>query len=341
MATDWKLVIIEYLNHGDQSKLQTSLRGLWLDIYPEHKLEVYHFLEASGLYEVFFNLFDFDLQSQEGELPWSHFLRILIELDITPPAELVKELNKNLKRQTLINENSDSLSGLHNALASKKRKDFFSFMKNRKEELLASAQIAQSERLEEQHIEYMQELKKISPSEFNVSGLISQHAKQKAEKILQKRLKQKNKPALRTASMPEDEKQLLEKISPQAQSFLESNKAKASDFAFLFRSFGEKKKAIEFVEQIDEIEKKDWHLLDYLFHGKQYISLLSHCTHLKEKYAHTPDALFPISYAEAIALWELGEKVPAIDLMAQIVAMRPGFKSASEILDHWKEESFE
>jgi hypothetical protein len=152
----------------------------------------------------------------------------------------------------------------------------------------------------------------------------------------------------KSSSAPEDsqildkeELELINKLKEQASDFLKNKKVNPEDFAYLFRTLGDGKLAVDFIYQNKDEGKKDWQLLDYLFNGKQYVALLDHCQRLKDKYSEKPDALFSISYAESIAYWELGEKERAFDLMKQISSMRPNFKSASETLAQWREDGFE
>ena len=342
MSTTWKQSIKTFLANGSEKELKTSLRKEWIDTYPEDKTEIYKFLFLDKQFKLLTNLFAIDLQSQVLEVPWILFLNTLLLNKVSIPDDLFSELSKNLRTQKMINTKPTTPSELLNDLKSKERYFFLQTMMKAKQELISSARIALSEQLADQHVHYMNELRKIAPNEYNVSSLISDQEKKKAERILDRFTKRTPTEKTNSSELPSDEeKQFVEQIARQARDFLKQNKAQASDFAYLFRSLNENKLAVDFANLSQDVSKKDWQLLDYLFVGKQYLSLLDHCLELKKKHSESPDSLFSISYAEASAYWELGEKEKARHLMGQIAAMRPDFKSATETLRQWKEDSFE
>ncbi len=342
MSSVWKHALKTFLENKDETELRSHLRKEWIDIYPEEKSEIYNFLYRSQQHKLFMYLFAVDLQSQIVDLPWIKTLTLLSKSKISIDEKIFDELIGNLKKQKLLSGTPTSVTELISDLKTKDRQRFLQKMLRTKQELIASARIAQSERLHEKHVFYINELKKISPNEFNVSSLITDREKERAKKILSKSSKKRARHQNQQASpVSLEEKALLEQISVQAEGFLNTKNVKPSDLAFLFRSMGEYTKAIDFIYQTEEEEKKDWQLLDYLFSGKQFVSLLDHCQKLKSKYAEYPDALFSVSYAESVAFWELGEKDKAIFLMSQIASMRPDFKSATETLAQWKEDGFE
>ncbi len=342
MSTVWKQAIKDFLRTKNEKDLRTHLRKEWIDIYPEQKEEIYNFLYLARQHKLFLYLFAVDLQSHILDIPWIQALSILTHSRVSVSSDLFDEMVDNFKKQKFVSRHPTSMTDLITELKVKDRQRFMQKMLRTKQELMASARIAQSERLMEQHVQYMNELKKIFPNEFNVASLITDQEKKKAGQILAKNSKNRRIHKINeTPPVSQDEQALLKVLSKQAEDYLKANKAKPSDLAFLFRSMGENQKAIEFIYQNSDEEKKDWQLLDYLFSGEQYVSLLDHCQILKKKYAQYPDALFSISYAESVAYWELGEKDVALELMKQIASMRPDFKSASEILAQWQEESFE
>lgn len=342
MANTWKTAITDFLKNKNEKELRSHLRKDWVDYYPEEKTKIFRFLYLSKQFKIFLYFFAIDLQSQILDLPWPQFLKIFHQQDDPFPENHLSELKNNFTAQKLVNQATDSLSDLIIELKSKNRDQFLQQVLKQKQELIASARIAKSEQLLEQHFHYMNELKKIAPNEYNMSGIISDQEKRHAEQILQRRAKRDGKNTFAEKyGFDGEEKKIMEKISSQAEKYLISSNVRSSDMAFLFRCLGDHSRAIDFIYLNKDHKTQDWQLLDYLFSGQQYLSLLAHCGKMKKKYEAYPDQLFSISYAEAIALWGLGEKNKAIDLMEQIASMRPDFKSATETLNQWKEDRFE
>lgn len=340
--SNWKHSLQTYLRDGDEQNLKSALRQEWVNIYPEDKSDLYRFLIHCDLRKMFLYFFSFDLQSHSQELPWLELFELLIQTKTEIPNEQFQELKEILIKLKFIKAEHNTHQQIFESLKSKRRYSYLQKAMKKKQELLASARIAESEGLTQQHVQYMNELRKISPTEFNVANLISEQQKIHAESVLlrTKRRRGQKRSQQKEHLLPE-ESAVVEKIKSQAVQYNQSGKARPSDFAYLLRSMGEKNQAVDFIYDKDDSEKKDWELLDYLFYGRQHLSLLDHCSLLKQKYSGRPDALFSVSYVEAIAYWELGEKEKAIHLMSQISSMRPNFKSASELLSQWKEESFE
>ncbi len=342
MSKPWKPSIATFLNGGKEKDLKDALRKDWFDFYPEDKMEIFHFLHLAKQYKLFLYFFAIDLQSQITDLPWISFLQILETENINVPDTHFDEMVRNFKKQQLISNKASTKEQVIKELKTRRRFRFLQRVTKHKQELIASARIAESEQLMEQHMTYMNELKKISPSEFRLKSLISERDKRKAEQIIRSRMTRKSSSAPEDSQiLDKEELELINKLKEQASDFLKNKKVNPEDFAYLFRTLGDGKLAVDFIYQNKDEGKKDWQLLDYLFNGKQYVALLDHCQRLKDKYSEKPDALFSISYAESIAYWELGEKERAFDLMKQISSMRPNFKSASETLAQWREDGFE
>jgi hypothetical protein len=337
----WKDTIQAFLNDLNEKNLKVGLRQDWFSIYPEEKEEVYRFLYFSKQHKLFVYLFAIDIQSQVSDLPWTYFLKIIEIHKLKVNSKLGIEILAALKKQRLIHLEQFDSKALITEIKKRDRQDFIHNLLKRKQELMASARIAESERLFEQQMEYMEELKKIAPKEYNVQTLISSRDKERADFIIEKRARKKRQEEREGATISAEEKKILGLIEKQAERLVKDGKAKGSDMAYLLRSMGDFPKAIRFIDSSADDIKKNWRLLEYLLEGRQYLSLLDLCMELKSSFSQDPDAQFTISYAEAIAYWELGEKDAALDLMSQISSMRPNFKSAAEILTRWQEESVE
>ncbi len=343
MTTTWKTALISYLKNRDAKGLRDQLKKIWSDLYPEDKETAYRFLLQARQYRTFIYLWVIDLQNQASDLPWILSLTLLEKHKIQISQETQKELEAIcFPGEMYLSEENKSSTFLSRLIDLKRKNHQFNLNKKRNE-ILSSAEIAKSERLEHQYAEYMKELNKIYPNQYSTKKIISSIERNQAEKVLQKNSRKK-----KTAEYsPEkdqntqEEKIWLQSIKNQAIEFLKNDKKLAGDFAFLMRSFGDNQSALEFIEQTEEGAQKNWQLLDYLSSGEQSLILLQHCEKLKKIYANKPDALFSILYAQSQAFWKLGEKEKATQVMEQISLMRPDFKSVDQILRTWKEDSFD
>lgn len=341
MLTPWKVIIVRYLRDPDPENLINELRSLWPELHPDDKDSIYHFLFLSKQWLIFLELFILDAKENATNFPWVYFLTILLQSKIEVPDKQKSVLIKNLKRQKIrIPEDSD-IKEIIQLLLTKKRYAFLQIVQSKKQDLLSSAKIAKSEQLYEKQVDYLKKLKNLFPSDNSVKEIISERDRFNAEQVLSRVSRTKKKKRKEHPSLSPEETEMINAIALQAEKYRSKNNNLANDFSIMLRNFGDHNKSIDFINKSDNQTSKDWQLLDLLLIGRQFIDLLSHCELLKSKYANQPNALFAVSYAEAISYWELGEKGKAIQLMSQIASMKPDFKSANEILIEWKEESIE
>jgi len=338
----WKNTLISFLTDFNEKNLKVEVRQEWFSLYPEEKEEIYKFLYFTNQHKLFLYLFAIDVQSQAHDLPWLYFSQLIELHDLPIQTKILLEIIQALRQQRDIQLDSSDIKQIIKKIKLKDRHDYLQKVNKRKQELLASARIAESERLLEQQADYMKELKKISPKEYEMSSIISSQDKQKATAIMDK-LKRKRRQSKQSSlsEFSQEELEILTQIHNQAQYLFNEGKGQANDFAFLFRSLGDYGKAIDFISKGEPTDARDWMLLDYLAEGGQHLAVLEQCQRLKQKYNQNPDSLFSIYYLESISYWELGEKEKALNLMSQISSMRPDFKSANEILAQWQEDSFE
>jgi hypothetical protein len=80
---------------------------------------------------------------------------------------------------------------------------------------------------------------------------------------------------------------------------------------------------------------RDWLRLELLLLARKFVAALEEANRLEIAYSDTPEAAFSVAYARAHALWGLGERAMAIDLMRNIVHVRPGYRSAQSLLLDW------
>ncbi len=110
------------------------------------------------------------------------------------------------------------------------------------------------------------------------------------------------------------------------------------DFAILFYQLEAYSFALKSIELSPNCLKKDWFLLELLFLSKRYFECIDLADRLYQTYKNRPDIQFASLYQKAQALWVIGSKGEALDLMQAIVNARPEYRSAYEILHSWKDK---
>ena len=339
MLTQWRIIALKFLRDKKGKTLRNQFIDIWEDLPPEEKRDAFIFLFQARQWKFFSELFLAELREGNPNLHWEFLLTAFEQKSLKFPELHRITLQKVLKKSKVSVKEFDTLKDIIEAIVTKKKYIFLQNVQHRKQELLASAKIAQSERLFDQQMSYLNKLKALFPKDINIRENIYEREKVNAEKILNRAQRTTKDFSKKDDEQIKQEKALIRDLKEQAHLWVQEKKGSSQDLAVMFRQFGYINEGMDFLDSIEDSEKKDWFIIDFLFNAKQYITLLSHCEQLKYKYAQHPDSLFSISYTEALAYWELGEKYKAIDLMQQIAQMKPDFKSATELLIHWQDEA--
>lgn len=82
----------------------------------------------------------------------------------------------------------------------------------------------------------------------------------------------------------------------------------------------------------------DWLRAEVLLRARRFAEVLHHVTYLENAYCEDPDTIYGIQYLRAQALWGLNQRMTAIEILEGLVQVRPQYRSASALLDEWKED---
>jgi len=110
------------------------------------------------------------------------------------------------------------------------------------------------------------------------------------------------------------------------------------DYSILFYQLEAYSFALACIQLAPACLERDWFLLELLFLSKRYFECIDLADNLYEKNNNNPDIQFASLYQKAQALWIIGSKNEAIELMSAITNSRPGYRSAYEILHSWREK---
>lgn len=110
------------------------------------------------------------------------------------------------------------------------------------------------------------------------------------------------------------------------------------DYSILFYQLEAYSFALACIQLAPACLERDWFLLELLFLSKRYFECIDLADDLYENNKNNPDIQFASLYQKAQALWIIGSKNEAIELMTAITNSRPGYRSAYEILHSWREK---
>ena len=79
----------------------------------------------------------------------------------------------------------------------------------------------------------------------------------------------------------------------------------------------------------------DWLIAELLLSLRRFVDLLNHLQHLEVTYSNDPETAFAVSYLRAHALKALGQSAAAVEILRNIVQVRPNYRSAGHLAIEW------
>lgn len=197
-----------------------------------------------------------------------------------------------------------------------------------------------TQQLYEQEKKLLGTMQKMFPGDPDVNKEVREHKQRYALEILQKRSPKKVR--IKTEDLilkdPEVEKalnSLMESILEKAHEFPEI----AFDLAiaaFMFERFEDCLEVLNLSSE--EGSSVIWLRLEALLQARHFIELLNDLAKVEVLLAHEPETFFATAYLRAQALWGLGQKHTAIEVMEGLLASRPHYRAASALLSIWSQQ---
>ena len=204
-------------------------------------------------------------------------------------------------------------------------------------QLLKQLEFVQAKGLVEEEKKIIAALLKRNPKKY--TQLNKELEMKKALQFLQKqKLNQHREQSshwLLPRTLPEKESLCKTQICEETFHLAEKHPEKAKHLAIFLHALGWTDQSIKILENNIQSTSEYWFYLDWLMEIKQYAVVLDMTNQLLIKLKSDSEALFPITYIKAQALYALGEKDKAISYMSDIVKVRPKYKSARHFLDEW------
>lgn len=87
--------------------------------------------------------------------------------------------------------------------------------------------------------------------------------------------------------------------------------------------------------KLTKIEINDWIKLEVLVRNNLNLEVLNFLPTLEINYASIPDTFFACTYSRAQALWNLGEKNSAIEVLQSLIDAYPNYRNAAVLMQEW------
>ena len=336
------------LEFQDGSRAADTLINQWDRnlLNQEDIIPLQRFLIHSGLYPSLLERFSIALE-KEKDFQWEHYLKILdifsSHLDDKTKEAISEGINEQSPNLQMTYQKDSFLNSILKPevppLEALKKK-LSDIDEEKKQETLDRIQFLKSQRLFDEEKKTLEFYSHLCPSDNITSqNLWEDYLERWANHILTHRTdSQKQQKVSDIVSkkwrqeMEEHAQPLFEQVSELAK---KENK-RAFDLALLFYFMDLPQKALEVLEEAPQSSSKDWLKAELLFESRLFVDLLEWLRKLELEYKEDHDIAFASSFLRAKALWELGQKSSATQLLTQILNVRPNYRYAHSLLQEWQ-----
>ncbi len=284
-----------------------------------------------------------NFEDKSFQIPWPYFLEALTPLANSFSNSLTDAMAEGIIEQNAQLEASRS-EGLKKIFPEldiwdeKRRTAYLGEYKNKKTQLFDQLAFLRAQRLYEQEKELLKIMQSFFPDDPMVKDQLNEHKQRYALEILSRK-KPKQKSLINEALIQIDsETQKVLDISSQMMREVASQDPSAAfDFAvaaFMVEAYEE---AYELLQLSPENESIIWFKLEVLLKTRRFVELLSALSIAEKMFADDPETFFATAYLRAQALWGLGQKSSAKEVLEGLLAARPSYRAAGALYSIWSQ----
>lgn len=287
--------------------------------------EVACFLYQAQLYKTLI-LYSIEKLKNNKPAPHPFILKVLSEQKISIPKEAMEILESHLKTQethpatltkSILGSEAETSAEEHdliNKLDFVKRQGFL----NEEEKIIKELLSIQPDKA--QYKEYALDLKE-----------------RQAHQILKK---SKSRHTAKKNDIPvfyAEKSKFKDNLSKKAQQVAKKHPQSSKNLSVFLYFMNWPDEAISLLEKHPNQKSDTYFLLDWLIETGQYVLGLNRINKILENQDIESDILFLMSYKKAQILYYLGQKEQAKKYLNDIVKIKPNYRSAQSLLNHWEE----
>lgn len=353
----------------DSQQLESEIRGL-LELSSEHEIVAERlsqkYAEVDLEQPVIESLAVFFLKSgnaaafaqfclkrieKDLALPWGHFAAALFQLADASHESISAPLKNSLREGA---EEKMGLSQLARckdldasfpdleSLRAQNRRRHQDDYQEKKIELLSQVEMLRTQEMEEEEERALLQLLRLFPKDNNLAHQHEELRERKAIRILEAKLQSNETPwdAGDQILLEPEERAALDKILSSmhlqwaAHGFDEEL---GHDFATALLMWDYAEGALDFLPDQSRTPRVIWSRLEAQVMARHFLNLLGEIDRVENITAPDPEATFALLYIKAIALWGMGHRFAAVEIMEGIASHRPNYRSATTLLHLWKD----
>lgn len=301
----------------------------------------YLFLIKSGQSATLIKFVLSHIEDDGFEIPWAYFLDALTDYQERIDDKIKKALKDGLE---------DSQGYARAALSAETRElfpesktwredldyDIRNHQLNLKKSLLDDLQTFRTQQLYEEERNLIRKMQRMFPEDRDVLHQVSEYKKRSALEVLQKKVPRK-KVELEELPLPLDPEvqEPLKALSASLIQTLEDNPELALDLAVVAYILDDYETALAIINKGESEPSLLWFKLEALLKARRFVELLDALSQMEMIFSHDAETFFATAYLRAQALWGLGQKHAAIEVMEGLLASRPHYRAGSALLSMW------
>lgn len=272
-------------------------------------------------------------------IPWPYFLKALSSRMTVELAGILWEGMSESKGFTQ-GCRSDVLDSFYPAMAEKRnqRKERLEeILENRRQELLTELATLNDRQLYEREKAVLRQLLRMYPGDTELIRKNTDLRDRSALEIIAKHA------PLRRSIIWDSEKNSPEALMAEAawsQCLLETA-ASCSEICYELSvaayMMGLFETSLKILNLEPDPKKYLWFRLEILLQARHYLELLSVIAQAELHFHYDPETFFATTYLRAQAMWGMGQKHTAVELMESLLSARPGYRLGLTFLSQWKD----
>jgi hypothetical protein len=201
--------------------------------------------------------------------------------------------------------------------------------------LYEELQTWKSQRLREQELKVLARLKKKFPQDIDIERDQKIFKENQALEKLQSRIRNKRSQSqtfensVIIEALPEALRQSLQKAG-------EENPNSFYDLALFCCFIEDWNWAFHLIRQAPESQPRDWLEVEILLKLERFVDVLQALITIESRWAQESETFFSSAYARALAFYGLGKKERALEVLESLLASRPTYRQAAELVDFWR-----
>lgn len=324
--------------------LISAVENQSVELPDDHVTELARFLLLSGLYKELIQFVLRHFREDGFPIPWPYFLdAIHFSGNGEIPADLADALIEGIDGTNGRISASRSKALDHRAPTFRqeradRRVRALKAARRQKEQLLEQLVTLRTQQLFEQERQVLQKLQKMYPQDAEVLSELRAHKERYALEILARHSRFSRN--IRFQEVPTEPE--LEAIRPALSTLLreaaEENPILALDFAVAAAMLEMWEEALTLLEFSPDSVQARWLRLELLLSAGRHLELLQEIARVELLHAEDAETFFATSYLRAQALWGLGQKHTAIEVMESLLAARPHYRAGLSLLSLWRDK---